>query len=52
MRPDVLAKGADWPADQIVGREVVEADGGKVISIEFEEGNSTTSILNRIRADS
>jgi len=51
LRPDVLVKGSDWPIDQIVGRETVEASGGRVVAIEFEEGFSTTSIINRIRGN-
>lgn len=49
LRPDVLVKGGDWPIDQIVGRATVEASGGRVVAIDFEEGFSTTSIINRIR---
>jgi D-beta-D-heptose 7-phosphate kinase/D-beta-D-heptose 1-phosphate adenosyltransferase len=48
--PVVLVKGADWPADQIVGRDTVEAAGGRVVLVPVEEGYSTTSIVNRIRA--
>jgi len=47
--PDVLVKGADWPEDQIVGRDTVEARGGRVVRIAVEEGHSTTAILDRIR---
>jgi len=47
--PDVLVKGGDWPIDQIVGRETVEGHGGKVISIAFETGHSTSNIIERIR---
>jgi rfaE bifunctional protein nucleotidyltransferase chain/domain len=47
--PDVLVKGGDWPLDQIVGREEVEAAGGKVISLRFVEGSSTSDIVERIR---
>jgi D-beta-D-heptose 7-phosphate kinase/D-beta-D-heptose 1-phosphate adenosyltransferase len=50
LRPDVLAKGADWAADAIVGREIVEARGGKVIRVTLEKGYSTTTIIARIRA--
>lgn len=46
--PDVLVKGADWGPDAIVGREEVEAAGGKVISIPLEAGQSTSSIIERI----
>jgi len=49
LQPDVLVKGADWAADQIVGRDIVEARGGRVVRVAIEEGHSTTSILERIR---
>ena len=49
VQPDVLVKGADWPADQIVGRDTVEAHGGRVVRIAVEQGYSTTAILDRIR---
>jgi D-glycero-beta-D-manno-heptose 1-phosphate adenylyltransferase len=49
LLPDVLVKGADW-AGEIVGREEVEAAGGKVVSVPLEPGYSTTSILEKIRA--
>jgi len=49
LLPDALVKGGDWPIDQIVGRETVEAHGGKVISIAFETGHSTSNIIKRIR---
>ena len=50
LLPDVLVKGDDWPLDQIVGREEVEAAGGKVVSIPVVAGYSTTAILQKIRA--
>jgi D-glycero-beta-D-manno-heptose 1-phosphate adenylyltransferase len=49
LQPDVLVKGADWAADQIVGRDVVEARGGRVVRATVEPGHSTTEILARIR---
>jgi D-beta-D-heptose 7-phosphate kinase/D-beta-D-heptose 1-phosphate adenosyltransferase len=49
--PDVLVKGADWPADQIVGRETVEAAGGRVERVELREGRSTTGIIGRVRGE-
>lgn len=49
LLPDVLVKGGDWPADQIVGREEVEAAGGKVVLAPVVPGYSTTSILQKIR---
>jgi len=49
VQPDVLVKGADWPADQIVGRDTVEARGGKVILEPVEQGYSTSAIIERVR---
>jgi rfaE bifunctional protein nucleotidyltransferase chain/domain len=49
LQPDVLVKGADWPADQIVGRDTVEARGGRVVRIGIERGHSTSDIVERIR---
>jgi rfaE bifunctional protein nucleotidyltransferase chain/domain len=49
LLPDVLVKGGDWASDQIVGREDVEAAGGKVVSIPVLAGYSTTAILEKIR---
>jgi D-beta-D-heptose 7-phosphate kinase/D-beta-D-heptose 1-phosphate adenosyltransferase len=48
LQPDVLVKGADWPADQIVGRDIVEARGGQVIRIPIAEGYSTSAIIGKI----
>jgi len=49
-RPDVLVKGGDWPADQIVGAREVLAWGGKVLSIPFIHQRSTTVLLEKIRS--
>jgi rfaE bifunctional protein nucleotidyltransferase chain/domain len=49
LEPDVLVKGADWPADQIVGRDVVEARGGTVVRIPVEAGYSSKTLIERIR---
>lgn len=49
LLPDVLVKGGDYQLDQIHGREEVEAAGGKVISLPFVDGASTTSLIERIR---
>lgn len=49
VQPDVLVKGADWPADQIVGRDTVEARGGVVIREPVEPGYSTTALIEKIR---
>jgi D-beta-D-heptose 7-phosphate kinase/D-beta-D-heptose 1-phosphate adenosyltransferase len=48
LLPDVLVKGGDYDLDQIHGREEVEAAGGKVISLPFVEGSSTTSLIQKI----
>ncbi len=49
LQPDVLVKGADWPADAIVGRDVVEARGGRVVRVPVEAGHSTSALIERIR---
>jgi D-beta-D-heptose 7-phosphate kinase/D-beta-D-heptose 1-phosphate adenosyltransferase len=49
LRPDVLVKGADWAEDAIVGREVVEAGGGRVVRVPIVSGSSTTALLERVR---
>jgi len=52
VQPDVLVKGADWPADQIVGRDTVEGRGGRVERIAVEDGYSSTAIIEQIRRGS
>jgi rfaE bifunctional protein nucleotidyltransferase chain/domain len=52
VQPDILVKGADWAADAIVGRDTVEARGGRVVRIPLAEGYSTTAIVERIRGAS
>ncbi|MEW5852579.1 MAG: D-glycero-beta-D-manno-heptose 1-phosphate adenylyltransferase [Myxococcota bacterium] len=47
--PDVLVKGEDWKDKGVVGRDVVEARGGKVVLARLEPGRSTTDIVKRIR---
>jgi D-beta-D-heptose 7-phosphate kinase/D-beta-D-heptose 1-phosphate adenosyltransferase len=49
LLPDVLVKGGDWGEDAIVGREEVEAAGGKVVRVPVEPGYSTTELMQRIR---
>jgi len=48
LHPDVLVKGGDWTKDQIVGSEVVERSGGKVVTIPFVKGTSTSNLINII----
>jgi D-beta-D-heptose 7-phosphate kinase/D-beta-D-heptose 1-phosphate adenosyltransferase len=52
VQPDVLVKGADWAADKIVGRDVVEARGGKVVRMPIEQGWSTTGIVAKVSSKS
>ena len=47
--PDILVKGADWADDAIVGRDIVEGRGGRVVRVPVEPGYSTTRILDRIK---
>ena len=49
LLPDVLVKGGDYALDEIHGREEVEAAGGRVVSLPFVEGVSTTGLLERMR---
>jgi rfaE bifunctional protein nucleotidyltransferase chain/domain len=48
LKPDVLVKGGDWPIEKIIGRDVVEARGGRVINVPYMEGTSTTGIIDKI----
>jgi len=50
LQPDVLVKGADWAADDIVGRNLVLARGGRVERVDLVPGVSTSEIIRRIRA--
>jgi D-glycero-beta-D-manno-heptose 1-phosphate adenylyltransferase len=52
VQPDVLVKGGDWPVERIIGREIVEARGGMVKTIPLVPNMSTTSLIQRIRAQS
>lgn len=49
LRPQVLIKGADWGASAIVGRDIVERIGGRVVRIPLLKGYSTTKLIERIR---
>lgn len=49
LQPDVLAKGADYPLDAIVGAAVVTARGGRVVRVPLEEGLSTTNLIAKAR---
>lgn len=49
LQPDVLVKGSDWGENAIVGRDVVEAGGGRVVRVPIEPGYSTTAIIEKVR---
>ena len=48
IQPDVLVKGADWGPDNIVGRDIVEARGGRVVRMELAPGFSTTDLIDEV----
>jgi rfaE bifunctional protein nucleotidyltransferase chain/domain len=48
LQPDVLVKGGDWPIDKIIGRDIVEARGGRVVNVPYVEGPSTTRLIEKI----
>jgi len=50
VQPDVLVKGSDWAPDQVVGRDVVEARGGRVLLIPVVADFSTTTLVERLRS--
>jgi D-beta-D-heptose 7-phosphate kinase/D-beta-D-heptose 1-phosphate adenosyltransferase len=50
IQPDVLVKGSDWGPDEIVGRDVVEARGGRVVRIDLTQGFSTTELIRRVQS--
>ena len=50
LLPDVLVKGGDYNLDEIHGREEVERAGGRVLSLPFIEGASTSSLIDRLKA--
>ena len=49
LQPDILVKGSDYLTDDIVGAEIVKANGGKVLTIDLVKGFSTTELINKIR---
>jgi rfaE bifunctional protein nucleotidyltransferase chain/domain len=48
VMPDVLVKGGDWPVEKIVGADVVQKNGGTVLSLPFHPGNSSTGLIEKI----
>jgi D-beta-D-heptose 7-phosphate kinase/D-beta-D-heptose 1-phosphate adenosyltransferase len=51
IRPDILVKGADYRIDQVVGHEIVESYGGRVVLVDLLPDSSTTLIIDRLKAD-
>ena len=49
LKPDVLVKGGDYSIENIVGADIVQNNGGKVVVIPFVEGKSTTNIIKKMR---
>jgi len=49
LQPDVLVKGADWALDAIIGRDIVEGRGGRVVRVPLAEGYSTSAIIEKIQ---
>jgi D-beta-D-heptose 7-phosphate kinase/D-beta-D-heptose 1-phosphate adenosyltransferase len=52
VRPKALVKGADYRPDEVVGREVVRAEGGEIVLVELVPGHSTSEIVARTRLHS
>jgi rfaE bifunctional protein nucleotidyltransferase chain/domain len=50
IQPDILVKGADWAEHAIVGRDIVERCGGRVVRVDVEPGYSTTALVEKVRA--
>ncbi|MEA3347360.1 MAG: D-glycero-beta-D-manno-heptose 1-phosphate adenylyltransferase [Candidatus Auribacterota bacterium] len=49
VKPDVIVKGGDWKAEDIIGKDIVEKNGGKTVTIEYIPGRSTTEFINKIK---
>ncbi len=49
ISPDFLVKGSDYKPEKIIGYDVLKAKGGEVVTIDFLEGYSTTSLINKIK---
>ena len=49
VKPDVIVKGGDWKAENIVGKDIVEKNGGKTVTIEYIPGRSTTEFIKKIK---
>lgn len=50
LQPDILVKGGDWSPEEVVGRDLVQGNGGKVVVVPYLKGSSTTEIIAKIRS--
>jgi D-glycero-beta-D-manno-heptose 1-phosphate adenylyltransferase len=51
IQPDVLVKGSDYKPEDIVGKDIVEANGGKVVTVALLQGYSTTAVISKIKGE-
>ena len=51
IQPDILVKGSDYKPEEIAGRDIVEAKGGKVVTVDFVEGCSSSAIINKASSE-
>ncbi|MBS7156857.1 MAG: D-glycero-beta-D-manno-heptose 1-phosphate adenylyltransferase [Sanguibacteroides justesenii] len=49
VQPDVLVKGGDYKPEEIVGYDIVKAKGGEIVTLDFVEGYSTTSLIEKMK---
>ena len=49
LKPDILVKGGDYKVEDIIGHDIVESYGGRVLSLSFKEGYSTTNLVNKVQ---
>jgi len=47
VKPQILVKGGDWPVEKIIGYDLVRSWGGQILSLNFVEGKSTTSLIHK-----
>ncbi len=50
LQPHILVKGGDWGPETIIGKEIVEKNGGRVVAVRYQDGFSTTDLIERIIA--
>lgn len=50
LRPHILVKGGDWSAEEVIGGDLVQGNGGKVVVVPYLKGFSTTEIIAKLRS--